>query len=331
MGNVTNCFVTGATGFVGRHLVRRLLDEGMILTCLSRSGLPFNDNDSRIHWVSGDLNQSAHYAESLKDADCVIHLAGIINSRHREDYHNINVEGTSRLLEACRTYATSLKKFVLVSSIAALGPNSTGNLLSEKDVPRPETEYGKSKLLAEMEALKYVADFPVVILRPTFVYGPGDMRGLKFLKLLSEHDELISFSVIETAGLCYVEDLVSACVLSFRKPGSSGQIFHISDKQAYTWRQVNEILKQVITNLYPGPRSDNFIFRRVLDQKSPVSDQMCDGRLIRKYWGCSIDKANRLLDFVPQYTLREGALETIRWYRDCDLYALHREPTRATS
>lgn len=331
MKNVTTCFVTGATGFIGRRLVKRLLDEGLILSCLARSDHRIGDDDNRIHWVRGNLNQSDRYAESLKDTDCVIHLAGTINARRREDYHTTNVEGTAKLLEACRAHATSLKRFVLVSSIAAIGPNSTDSLLSEDQAPQPETEYGKSKLLAEEEALKYAAEFPIVILRPTFVYGPGDMRGLKFLKLLSEQDELISFSVIETASLCYVEDLISACVLSFRKPISSGEIYHISDPQVYTWRQVHETLRDVITNLYIDPPSDNFIFKRTLDQKAPVSDQICDGRLVRKYWGCSIEKAGRHLDFVPRFTLREGALETIRWYRDCNLYDYRREPIRAGS
>jgi nucleoside-diphosphate-sugar epimerase len=322
---MTTVFVTGATGFIGRHLVNRLLDDGHILRCLVRPDHHISDDDGHIQWIRGTLNQPDCYIESLRDAEYIVHLAGVINSRRQRDFHTTNVEGTARLLEACEAYAASLKRFVLVSSIAAVGPNSDDRPLTENHVPRPETEYGKTKLLAEKEALKYATHFPVAILRPTFVYGPGDMRGLKFLKLLSEQNHLIAFSVVETASLCYIDDLISACMLSLSQPISSGQIYHISDPRVYTWRQVHEILKEVITFLYHDPPDGNFIFKRTFDRKLSESGQIGSDRMIRKYWGCSIEKARRHLNFEPQFSLREGALETIKWYRDGNLYG-HCQP-----
>jgi len=318
---MTNCFVTGASGFIGRHLVKRLIEEGLNPVCLAHQDRQMAGNHPGTTWIRGDLSHPHQYADILRNVDFVIHLAGIITTRRREDYYRTNVNGTRMLLEACRANAPSLKRFVLVSSIAAVGPSSDNHLLSEEDTPQPETEYGRSKLLAEREALKHASNMPIVTLRPTFVYGPGDMRGLKSLKLLSEQNRLISFSLIETACLCYVSDLVAACVKSLTKPDASGKIFHISDPEVYTMGQINETLKQVISELYPDPPTNNFIFKRIFDSPPELSNRPGYGRG-RKYWGCSVEKAKKELHFDPRYNLLEGARETISWYRDHNLYDL---------
>jgi len=321
---MANCFVTGASGFIGQHLVKRLIEEGMNPVCLARQDHQMAGNHGGTEWVRGDLNHPHQYADNLRNVDFVIHLAGLITARRREDYYRTNVEGTRKLLEICRANAPSLKRFVLVSSIAALGPSSENILLSEEYVPRPETEYGRSKLLAEREVLKHASNIPTVILRPTFVYGPGDMRGLKSLKLLSEQDRLISFSLIETACLCYVTDLAAVCVRSLTEPNASGKIFHIADPEVYTLRQINETLKQVILELYSDPPTSNFIFKRIIDSSPELNSRSGCGQG-RKYWGCSIEKAKRELHFDPRYNLLEGARETISWYRDHNLYDLSQE------
>jgi nucleoside-diphosphate-sugar epimerase len=313
-------FLTGATGFMGRHLIKQLHDEGHDLYCLVRKKHPLTEKYQRINWIYGDLNNPGRYTRELKKADYVIHMAGIITTRSRDEYYRVNVEGTRKLLNACQENSRDLKRFLYMSSIAAVGAKSENSLLTEDDPPEPETEYGKSKLLAETETLKCVSEFPVVILRPTFIYGPGDTRGLKFLKLLSEQNELISFSIIETASLCYISDLVSACLLALTKPVSSGQIFHISDPKVYTWKQVNTILKQIVGELYPLTSDDNFIFKRMFNDSRDSHRKKLTDRPLRKYWGCSIDKACKLLGFEPKYTLLNGARETIRWYHDRSLY-----------
>lgn len=313
-------FVTGATGFIGRHLVTRLLEDRHSIRCLVRGEHPMMEEYPAIHWIRADLNDADRYAGQLNDVDYVIHMAAIVSSRRPEDYHRVNVEGTRSLLQACRRNGNRIRRFLYMSSIAAIGAKSEDALLTENDQPRPDSVYGKSKLRAEQEVLRYVREFPVVVLRPAFIYGPGDVRGLNSLKLLSEQDELISFRIIETASLCYVSDLVSACVAALTKPLSSGEIFNISDSNVYTWKQIHDILGRVVSEVYPGGTENNFIFKRTFHEEADPSENARPRSPQRKYWGCSIDKAKRVLGFAPQYSLLGGAGETIRWYREHNLF-----------
>ncbi len=277
-------FITGASGFIGQHLIKHLLKSNHKLYCLSRNipqAIPVHEN---LNWIEGELKDYKKYSDILKDADYVIHLAGIINTRRPEEYHRVNVEGTKYLLKACLEHGERLNKFLHMSSIAAAGPKPDNFLLSENDTPLPETEYGKSKYRAEQFVLEYAKDLPVVILRPSFIYGPGDIRGLKFLNLLSSQNELISFTIIETACLCYVDDLVEACQLAIDKSYPSGEIFNISDPTAYNWKQINSILKKIIEDLYPANYEDNFIFKRLFAEK-PTGEPNYSNRPIWKFWG----------------------------------------------
>ncbi|UCG62245.1 MAG: NAD(P)-dependent oxidoreductase, partial [Candidatus Zixiibacteriota bacterium] len=309
-------FVTGATGFIGRHLIDRLLNDRHGIRCLVRSEHPMMKEYPEIRYIHGELNDADRYVGELVDVDYVIHMAAIVSSRRPEDYHRVNVEGTRTLLEACRRNGHRIRRFLYMSSIAAVGAKSENALLTENDQPQPDSVYGKSKLRAEQEVLRYSSEIPMVVLRPAFIYGPGDVRGLNSLKLLSEQDELISFRLIETASLCYVSDLVSACFAALTKPVSSGEIFNISDPNVYTWKQIHEILGSVVREVYPEGKENNFIFKRIFDEDADTPGNARRGNPQRKYWGCSIDKARRVLGFQPQYTLLGGARETIQWYRD---------------
>ncbi len=316
---MANYFITGASGFIGQHLIKHLLKSNNKLYCLTRSvsqDIPFHKN---LNWIKGELADYKKYTDILKDTDYVIHLAGIINTRRPEEYHRVNFEGTKYLLKACLEDGVRLKKFLHMSSIAAVGPKSVNSLLTENDTPLPETEYGKSKYRAERLMFDYAKELPVVILRPSFIYGPGDIRGLKFLNLLSSQNELISFTVIETACLCHVADLVEACQLAIDKSYPSGEIFQISDPTAYTWRQINSILKKIVVELYPKNHENNFIFKRFFTN-IPTDGKVYNIRKVRKFWGCDIRKAQNILDFNPKHSLSTGARETIKWYRDHNLY-----------
>jgi nucleoside-diphosphate-sugar epimerase len=317
---MANFFVTGATGFIGRHLIARLLEDKHSIRCLARGKHPLMKQYPQIRWIRSDLNDAGRYVGELGDVDYVIHMAAIVSSRRPEAYHLVNVEGTRSLLEACSRNGHRIRRFLHMSSIAAVGAKSQNALMTENDPARPDSVYGKSKLRAEMEVLRYVHEFPVVILRPAFIYGPGDIRGLNSLKLLSEQDELISFRIIETASLCYVSDLVSACLSALAKPVSSGEIFNISDPKVYTWKQIHDILGRVISEFYPETADYNFIFKRSFDENLDIPGDIGLRSPQRKYWGCSIDKAQKLLGFAPRYTLLGGARETIRWYREHNLY-----------
>jgi len=311
---MTNFFITGASGFVGNHLIERLHGAGNKIWCLTRRYKKHFFNDDSIEWIEADLLDTKSYKNILKNADYIFHLAGLLNSRRKEEYIRTNVKGTESLLDTCKEIGAPKSRFIYMSSIAAMGANYEGNLLKESDPCFPQTEYGKSKHQAELIALNYSNSIPVVILRPSFIYGRGDMRGLKYLQSLDNHSNSFWISMIKTISLCHISDLIQSCVLSIERNIKSGEIFIISDPEVYTWNKIKEILIKIFKNFPRTSISKNQIPPENFLEKMEPLDDSSKTLPNYQYWGCDISKAKRLLDFHPKISLEEGAYDTILWY-----------------
>jgi nucleoside-diphosphate-sugar epimerase len=306
-------FVTGASGFIGQHLVRALSRQGHRILALSRRHDQQLYSNPLVEWIKAGVHDVESYRCALKRADSVIHLAGLINARRKEEYIRMNVEGTLTLLKACEETGAPKKRFLHMSSIAAMGPSYDGTLLNESRSCCPETEYGKSKLKAERLVINYSRSIPVVILRPSFVYGNGDKRGLKALTTVIHQPDMTSISFAGTISLCYVSDLIQACMLSLEKDLDSGEIFIISDPHFYTWEDIDKAIQNAVTGLVEVRGSN----RDWLRGKSPgISFFETHPKATKRlqHWGCDITQARTRLGFEPKVFLKEGALETIHWY-----------------
>jgi nucleoside-diphosphate-sugar epimerase len=172
--------VTGGTGFVGGHVALALLDAGWSVRVLAREGSRSVGGllDGRdVEFRRGDLSweAGAGLEEAARGVDAIVHAAGILKARSLEDYREVNVRGTERLLRAAAASAPGAR-FVYVSSQAAAGPSRGGRPVAEADPPAPISWYGLSKREAE-EAVARLWPGPWTVLRPGVVYGPGD-RGL---------------------------------------------------------------------------------------------------------------------------------------------------------
>jgi nucleoside-diphosphate-sugar epimerase len=317
---MTKYFITGATGFVGSYLVRELCGPQNKLYCLTHQRTQSFFGSESIQWIQGDLLDKDSYKDVLKNTDCVFHLAGLLSARRKELYTRINVDGTETLLEACKDVGASIKRFVHMSSIAVLGPNHDGNLLQETDPCTPQSEYGKSKYLAEKVALRYSQSFPVVILRPAFIYGRGDLRGLQFLKSLNNPVALLWISHIKTICLCHVTDIIQSCLLSIEKDIESGDIFIISNPGVCTWGEVWETLEEIFHELFGLEIHSRNEHRSPLVGKQLFSSFDSSRNDEFLYWACDISKAQEVLEFRPKMTLKKGAYDAIRWYVDNGLF-----------
>jgi nucleoside-diphosphate-sugar epimerase len=310
---MANCFVTGGSGFVGTHLADRLLREGNRLWCLSRRREGHLVGDKAIAWVEGDLSDASSYRSVLKRSDVVFHLAGLLSARKKEEYITVNVEGTRTLLEACCKHCTALKRFVCMSSIAAMGPRDSEKLLQESDGCNPQTEYGKSKLQAEEVVTRYAHSVPVVILRPSFIYGEKDTRSLAYLRSFFNQSNPVRTSNIRTVSFCYVSDVVQACMLSATSCSDSGDVFIISESGVYALEKIASVLQTIFLKLaresLPAERA---WFEVLPHHLSRPKGSRAIGR--PEYWGCDISKARNVLGFNPRVGLRHGAEKTIRWY-----------------
>jgi nucleoside-diphosphate-sugar epimerase len=208
---VKEILVTGGSGFIGTHLVRRLNESGNRVSCLVRPQSKVRDLQSLgAKLVAGDLNDPASLTEAVKGKDEVFHLAGIVNFADPVKMTEVNVGGTKNLLTAC----AGLPKpptVVYVSSLAAAGPSQRKNPHRERDASHPVSNYGISKLAAEKVARTFANRIPISVVRPPVVLGPNDPHGLQLFQMIDRwHLHVIAGYVPQYFSVIHVEDLVEA-------------------------------------------------------------------------------------------------------------------------
>jgi nucleoside-diphosphate-sugar epimerase len=229
--------VTGATGFVGGHVVEALARRGDTVTVLARSAeraVPLAPFGVRI--ALGSLDDEAALAAAVRDADVVYHLAGL-TSGTEADLQRVNGEGTRRLLRAVQAAAPGLRRLVLVSSQAALGPSRPGERLAEDAPCRPLTAYGRSKLAGE-EAVRATVGIPWTIVRPPAVYGPRDREFLKMFALIRRGVAPVFGSGAQQLSLVCAPDLADAVVRAGTTDAAAGRTYHAAHAEVVTTREL---------------------------------------------------------------------------------------------
>jgi dihydroflavonol-4-reductase len=318
--------VTGGTGFVGSHLVELLLRKGYDVTCLVR-------DPARLQWLTGldvriargDCTQPASLVSAVRDASFVIHLAGLTKATRTRDYYAVNHIGTRNLLEACAQHNHSIKKFVLVSSLAAAGPSPDGTPVKTGDVTRPLTDYGKSKVLAEEETLKYKDSFPVIILRPSAVYGPRDRDMFELFRWAKRGLTIEITGGERYINPCYVGDLATALLLAAEKITPSGGIYFVAENRAYSWTEFKAALLMsggVKARTIKIPYAAAYLigiaseFGSLFSSRPALTNRQKVTEAAQKYWICDTTKTENELGFKSGYPLRRGLEITWQWYRD---------------
>lgn len=178
-------FLTGGTGFVGGHVARALAGEGWRVRLLARDPRRV-DRESisgLVEVIPGGLESSADLARAVAGADAIVHVAGLTKARTLEEYRDVNLRCTERLLEAARGVVPEAH-FILVSSQAAAGPSIEGRPVSHRDPARPVSWYGLSKREGE-QAVERSWRGPWTVLRPGVVYGPGDRSLFVYFRMAS--------------------------------------------------------------------------------------------------------------------------------------------------
>lgn len=200
-------FVTGATGFVGGRLAERLTEEGARVRCLARPTANRRRLEALgVELVDGDLNDREALRRGVDGADVVFHLAGLTRERRRGEFDAVNRIGTRNVAEICADVGKASGKaptLVAVSSLAAAGPAPKSGkngkdetaedaafdgrrLKRETDVPNSISSYGRSKLAGERELLRFADATPTTIVRPPYVFGPGDVLSTPLYKIANE-------------------------------------------------------------------------------------------------------------------------------------------------
>lgn len=311
--------VTGAAGFIGSHLTEALLRRGYQVTCIVR-------NSSNLRWIEHldldyihtDLRDIGSSAAGLRGFDYIFHLAGLTKAVRPEDFFSVNYGCTLSLLQTVAKANPGLRRFVLVSSLAAAGPSFDGRPVDETTLSKPVSAYGKSKLKAEEAVHAFGDRMPFTIIRPPAVYGPRDTDFLMMFRMIQKG--IFPSWGKSSYSMLYATDLADGVITAAEHEAAAGKTFFLSDHMVYT----NEVIAQEI-GASLGKRALKISIPRSLlpvigfigqkmDKKGIINrDRIIDFSYTN--WTCDSGRAERELGIRSKTMLREGIQWTADWYR----------------
>ena len=308
--------ITGASGFVGSHIAQTFAEAGYEVRCGVRAS-------SSARWIPNlervplDMTgRTEDFSRAVKDADLVVHAAGITRARRTEDYHAVNAAGTEKL--AAAALGAGVRRFVLISSLAARGPDD----LARDGRDHPESAYGRSKLEAEAYLRGSDDRMEAVALRPAGVYGPRDTDLLPLFKM-ADAGWLLLPSGTNLLQPVYAEDVARAALAAAREAPGFGP-FPVAEAARYTWVDVVAGLQMALGRSVRTVRVPAAAFTlagRAAEWAArplsavPVFDERRGRDLALRTWTCDTSATERALGWRAKVPLFEGLERTARWYR----------------
>lgn len=318
--------ITGASGFIGFHLIEAALAKELdVYAAVRRSSDIKHLSSYNISYAYPDFSDMQSLEKDFKENqyDFIIHAAGTTKARNQEEYDLVNAKYTTTLAAAAVKSGTGLKKMVFISSLAAIGPlMQTKEIINEFTPPAPVTAYGKSKLLAE-EQLKMLS-LPLIILRPTAVYGSRDKDIFIILKTFSRGVEPYIGKKEQQLSFVYVKDLAKASVNALFTENTTNGIYNITDGNCYGRYEMATITKHILskkTLKFHLPLQVVKGLASVLEKTYKLFDKVPAlnveklNELTAVNWCCNIEKARKELNFNPSYNLEKGLTEALEWYK----------------
>jgi len=317
--------ITGANGFVGSNLIENFINKNYSVRCLVHKNVSARlKNIKNIELIYGDLLNINTIKNAVKNIDYIFHCAAVLRVTQHHIFYRVNQYGTKNLAETVYKYNSGIKKFVYISSQAAMGPCNNFSYKSVEDCS-PVSDYGKSKLLGEKELLKYKNKFPVIILRPAAIYGPKDKDLFPFFKLAQSK----LFPVLSgNNGNCFIQllfvnDLVRICELIVEKE-IKNDIYFISEEKPYNWNEIGNIISEITgKHVYkikiPQWLTYSIAYflektTKLLQNKPSLLNTDKVKELCQKYWLGNVDKAKN--EFKFEFTqFKTGAKLTYEWYK----------------
>ncbi len=316
--------VTGSNGFIGSHLVERLIEKKYQVRCLVRKTSDLRwIKDLPVEFVFGDVTDYQSLMPVVKDINFVFHLGGIVRARTFSEYQKVNHEGTKNLLEACKQFSQNFNRFVYISSQAVVGPSKDGDPINEDYVPRPISNYGRTKLAGEHVVKEYQPHFPFTIIRPPSVYGPRDDDIYQLFKIIKWGVKPIVGKKHKKLSIIYITDLVNGIIRAAEHPRAANEIFFLTNEQSYSWEQLENTIANAIGKrgffVYIPPvvidliAAINEFFGKMVG-KAVVLNADKAREMKQQNWVVSGEKAKERLKFSPDVEIETGIRKTHDWY-----------------
>jgi nucleoside-diphosphate-sugar epimerase len=316
--------ITGANGFIGYHLLTRCIIEGYSVVAATRASSEVGHlRGLLLRFVHPEYEDEAMLKKMLVEEriDYVVHAAGITRAKNSEEYNKVNATYTRNLARA--SCESGIKKFIFLSSLAALGPilYDDEHPIKEDKQPSPVTAYGKSKLLAE----QYIGEISLqqqIILRPTAVYGPREKDLFILFKTLARWIEPYIGRGKQWLSFIHADDVASVVIQALNSEISG--IYNLSDGGKYDKYELSASIKRGMGSKalrIHFPMSIARFIATILEQlyknndKAPTLNREKLAELTAQNWHCSIDRVRTDLGFEPKYNLYSGIEETVNWYK----------------
>ena len=306
-------FITGGAGFIGSHLIEKIVEDNEIVVfdTLNRNALQYTNlcTHKNLKLVEGDVLNNEMLEKNIENADIAIHMAAIAGVRtvvsKPTTTLKINLMGSYNVLEACRK--KNVKRIVVFSTSEVYGPNvyqaSEDGMTTLGPIGKPRWVYAMSKLASEFLADSYHREYGLKFTsaRPFNVYGPrqiGEGAIHNFIVNALKNEPLIIHQPgSQIRSWCYVDDTVDALVRILSTDKSEGEVFNIGNPQA-----TSTTLQTAETIIRLSSSKSKIQFKEL---KYPEVNIRVP----------SIDKAKKILGFMPKVSLEEGIKRTIDWYK----------------
>ncbi len=319
--------VTGGTGFIGSHLIDRLIADNHSVRCVVR-----RTSDRR--WLAGkplDLIPCDRVwdpgvaREAVRGVEVVFHLLGTLTAPNLEAFRQVNVRPVRMFLDACLEQGR-VRRFVLVGSQGAAGPTSHPDVrLAETDPCRPVSAYGRSKLEAELVTREYQGRVPYTILRLSAVYGPRDASVLTIFKSAYRWGMVPQVGrQSKSLSLAHVRDVARGIWLASAAGKAVDQTYFLSSEEIYSFEDLRAALeaamnRPVKVRVVPVPVVQALMlyadFLSKVFGKNILLDRDRLTTLSYPHWVCDVSKARADLGYRQTVALKDGFRETFEWYR----------------
>ena len=316
--------ITGATGFTGKALTRRLHRAGMDIKVLVRDpdAIRF---DFPVETVAGDIRDPGAVNKAVAGVQQVFHLAAVYRSAGIQDrvYWDVHVRGTRNLLAAALEH--QVQRFVHCSTVGVHGHVANG-CADEQSPYGPGDIYQVTKLQGELSARLFHerTGLAVTVIRPCAIYGPGDTRLLKLFKLASRRVVPIIGTGRIYYHMIYIDDLAEAFYLAANAEDAVGEVFIIGGEKALTLLEIISLISRqfgvrpMTVKLPAGPfQAAGDLCERIcipLGMEPPIYRRRVDFFTKSRIFDCT--KATQRLSFTPAFSTAEGIAATAAWYRE---------------
>lgn len=322
---MTKILVTGGQGFLGSHIVTKLLDEGKKVRVLARPSKESNSDLAKgVEIEYGDIRDSKAVEDAVNGVDIIIHVVSNFRKggSDKKEAYDINVGGTLNVLAAAQKY--NVKQIIHCSTIGVHG--------TVLEIPATETTafnptdlYQETKLIAEKKVWDFYkkTGLPVTVIRPISLFGPGDKRMLKLFSMIQKE----RFFIVGDGNVyfhpAYIDDVVQGFILCLNNEKAFGEVFIIGGDEYTTLNRLCELIAQELGVKPPRmrvPLKPVLALATLIEticEPFNISPPLHRRRVsfFQNNRAFSIDKARKILDYEPHFSLDEIIRKTIQEYR----------------